>query len=291
MESFIIRHSNGTLQNNMQCNYFWGGLFSTVSTHGELIKYILELLNSFNLEKITYIMPQSDGDISKEYIIPYINLDSKIIIGSVAQRFYDSNVNYLLLPQDDEIFQFGLRYFIWTELLPKWEDRIPKLFWRGSGSRRSGFLRKDVVLKLNGNSNTDVKFIHHWIYEDDNIPETCIGKNVQFLEFANYKMVLIVDGNGISSAHSWCFGIGAVPFMITNNDFWFKYLLIPFNNYIPIKYDLTDLEEKIEWVLEHDEEAKQIAERAYNLACTIFTPEFQKKYLENRIKEIIYNVD
>ena len=102
-------------------------------------------------------------------------------------------------------------------------------------------------------------------------------------------MVLIVDGNGISSAHSWCFGIGAVPLMITNNDFWFKSLLIPFDNYIPIKYDLSDLEEKIEWVLDHDEEAKQIAIRASNMAYTIFTPEFQKKYLENRIKEIIYH--
>jgi len=289
MESYIIRYPNGVLQNNMKCNYFWIGIFSTVSTHGELLKYILQLLDEFNDEKITYIMPQSDGDIHKEDITQFVNTDSKIIIGSVAQRFYDSNINYILLPQDDELFYYGLNKYIYPFLLPKWENRIPKLFWRGSGSRRSGFLRKDVVLKLNGNSNADVKFIHHWIYESDNIPETCIGNKVDHLEFANYKMVLIVDGNGISSAHSWCFGIGAVPFMITNNDFWFKSLLIPFDNYIPIKYDLSDLEEKIEWVLEHDTESREIAGRASNMAYTIFTPEFQKKYLENRIREIIYN--
>jgi hypothetical protein len=63
--------------------------------------------------------------------------------------------------------------------------------------------------------------------------------------------------------------------------------LIPFGNYIPIKYDLSDLEEKIEWVLEHDVEAKEIAERASVFAYKIFTPEFQKEYLEKSIQKII----
>jgi hypothetical protein len=242
------------------------------------------------LEKhITYIMPQSDGDILMNHVNEYVDPESTLVIGSVAQRFYDSdpNLHYLLLPQDDGIFEHGLRHFIWPELLPKWEDRLPILFWRGSGSRRSGFLRKEVVLKLSNNLNTDVKLITNWIYPEDNIPEHCIGENVNYLDFAKYKMVLIIDGNGISSAHSWCFGIGCVPFMITNNDFWFKPLLIPFGNYIPIKYDLSDLEEKIEWVLEHDLEAREIAERASNFAYHIFTPNFQREYLETRIREII----
>jgi hypothetical protein len=255
------------------------------------MNYVLYLLN--NVEKrITYIMPQSDGDILIDDVNKYIDTESTVVIGSVAQRFYseEPNVHYLLLPQDDGIFEHGLRHFIWPELLPKWEDRQAKLFWRGSGSRRSGFLRKEVVLKLSENLNTDVKLISNWIYPEDNIPEHCIGENVNYLDFAKYKMILIIDGNGISSAHSWCFGIGCVPFMITNNDFWFKPLLIPFGNYIPIHYDLSDLEEKIEWVLEHDLEASEIAERATTFAHKIFTPEFQKNYLEKSIQKIIEEV-
>jgi len=95
-------------------------------------------------------------------------------------------------------------------------------------------------------------------------------------------MVLIVDGNGISSAHTWCFGIGAVPFLVTNNIFWFSDLLVPFENYIPVRYDLDDLEEKIEWVLEHDTEAREIAERASEFAYRVFTPEYQSDYLYRR---------
>jgi len=288
--SYIIRHPNGIMENHMKCICFWYGIFSTVYPNGPLVNHLLNFLNSFPEKKITFFMPQSDGDIMEnEFENIWKDPDSIVIIGSVAQRFYslDSKYNYILLPQDDGIFEHGLRNYLYSEKLPKWEDREGKLFWRGSGSRRSGFLRKEVVLKLAQNPNTDVKFIRNWIYDEDAIPEECIGENVNYLDFAKYKMVLIVDGNGISSSHSWCFGIGCVPFMITNNDFWFKPLLIPFGNYIPIKYDLSDLEEKIEWVLEHDLEAREIGERASEFAYRIFTPEFQKEYICKRISEII----
>jgi hypothetical protein len=276
------------MENHMKCICFWSGIFSTVYPNGSLTNYILNFLNSFPDKKITFFMPQSDGDIMEnELDNVYIDSDSILIIGTVAQRFYNYDLQYILLPQDDGIFENGLRYYLFSENLPKWEDRKSQIFWRGSGSRRSGFLRRDVVLKLSNNPNADVKFVNNWIYDGDGIPEECIGENVNYLDFAKYKMVLIVDGNGISSSHSWCFGIGCVPFMITNNDFWFKSFLIPFGNYIPIKYDLSDLEEKIEWVLEHDIEAKAISERATTFAYRIFTPEFQKEYINKRICEII----
>ena len=283
----MIRYSNGIIEDKMKCTCFWAGVFSTVYQNGTLFHSIVSILKDKN---VTFIMPQSDGDIREkelEHIIETISTDSILLIGSVAQRFYEPKLHYLLLPQDDGIFEFGLRHYIWPEFLPKWENRIPKVFWRGSGSRRSGFLRRDVVLKLSENQHADVKFIPNWIYKEDDIPVNCIDNQVNYLEFAKYKMVLIIDGNGISSAHSWCFGIGCVPFMITNNDFWFKHLLIPFGNYIPIKYDLSDLEEKIEWVLEHDVEAREIAERSTTFAYHIFTPEFQKNYLETCILDII----
>ena len=191
--SYIIRHPNGIVENRLKCTCFWSGLFSTVSPNDAIMNYVLYMLNI--LEKhITYIMPQSDGDILGDDINEYVDTNSIIIIGSVAQRFYDSNPNihYLLLPQDDGIFEHGLRYYIWPELLPKWEDRQAKIFWRGSGSRRSGFLRGDVVLSLVGNPNADVKFIPNWLYEEDAIPEPCIGTEVNYLDFAKYKLPPIV---------------------------------------------------------------------------------------------------
>jgi hypothetical protein len=281
MNSYWIKRPNTHAQNYLQCVCFWNGIFSCVMQDGYIIRYIEQLLENQN---ITFLMPQSDGDItSAEFVNIHIDPQEKLLVGSVAQRFYDPSLNYVLIPQDDGIFQYGLRHYFWPELLPRWEDRIPMAFWRGSGSRRNGFLRKDAVLTLQENPAADVKLIDHWLYDTDDIPADCISEEVDYREFTKYKMVLIIDGNGISSAHTWCFGIGAVPIMITNNDFWFKSALIPFGNYIPVKYDLSDLEEKIEWVLENDLEAKQIAERAMEMAYRIFTPEYQRAYLQEQI--------
>ena len=281
MNSYWIKRSNQPPQNHLKCVCFWNGIFSCVMQDGHVIQYIEKLLEN---KDMTFLMPQSDGDIvGSEFANIYIDPEKKLLVGSVAQRFYDPSLNYVLLPQDDGLFQYGLRYYFWPELLPRWEDRICKAFWRGSGSRRNGFLRKDVVLKLRDHPSADVKLIDHWIYDTDDIPDDCISGQVDYREFTKYKMVLIIDGNGISSAHSWCFGVGAVPIMITNNDFWFKSALVPFGNYVPVKYDLSDLEEKIEWVLENDLEAKNIAERATEMAYRVFTPEYQRTYLEQQI--------
>jgi len=307
MDSYFIRYPDGTIRNELKCVCFWSGYFSTVLQNGALIQYLSTLFERIQTEypqqKFLFFMPQSDGDIlladyryliSETYLTDLRDAGVRIVIGTVAQRFSsgfhdpDSNVSYLFLPQDDHIFQYGLRSHFILENLPKWSDRIPQIFWRGSGSRREpGFKRREVVEKLIENPAADVRFVDNWIYPSDHIPEEWIRPTINYWHFCNYKMVLIVDGNGISSAHTWCFGIGAVPFLVTNNTFWFSDLLVPFENYIPVRYDLADLEEKIEWVLEHDVEAREIAERAAEFAYRVFTPEYQSEYLYRRFREIL----
>jgi hypothetical protein len=78
--------------------------------------------------------------------------------------------------------------------------------------------------------------------------------------------------------------------MITHpdNNYWFKSYLKPMMNYVPISYDLSDLEEKLNWLVTHDEEAEQIAKNAQYLARTLFNPEFQKTYIDSEIERILY---
>jgi hypothetical protein len=101
-----------------------------------------------------------------------------------------------------------------------------------------------------------------------------------------YKMNLIIDGNVIASSHMWAFVSGAVPMMISNATCWFSRYLIPFVHYIPIKYDLSDLQDKIMWVMQHDQEAENIAKNALEFARNIFSPEFQREYLKTEIERI-----
>jgi len=50
---------------------------------------------------------------------------------------------------------------------------------------------------------------------------------------------------------------------------------------------LSDLREKIEWVIDNDSEARKIAESAWLFSRTVFSSEFQKQYLKDRIDEIV----
>lgn len=310
MDNYLIRYADGTIQNNMKRPCFWHGLFSNVRQNGILVQFLTILMGQIQIEfpdkKFVFFMPQSDGDIRiSEYPNVFTDIflqemrdsDTILLIGTVAQRFQESGteyhnikMEYIFLPQDDELFQDGLLKYFSPEHFPKWEDRICKAFWRGSGSRYlPDFLRKRVVMGLLESTSADVKFIENNIYSEDNIPVDGMSEIINCYDFLNYKMVLIIDGNGISSAHTWCFGIGAVPMMITNNTFWFSDLLVPFGNYIPIRYDLTDLQEKINWVLEHPVEAREIVERATEFAYRVFspTPGYQSNYLLRRFREIL----
>jgi hypothetical protein len=83
------------------------------------------------------------------------------------------------------------------------------------------------------------------------------------------------------------FASGSVPFIISKAKCWFTDLLIPFVHYIPIKYDLSDLIEKIEWVNENDEMAEKIAVNAYEFSTKYFSSEYQKRYIKTRIQPLL----
>ena len=61
--------------------------------------------------------------------------------------------------------------------------------------------------------------------------------------------------------------------------------LKPMVNYVPIKYDLSDLKEKIEWLIANDDAAQKIMLEAMELAKTVFSSEFQKQYLRESIRD------
>jgi len=152
-------------------------------------------------------------------------------------------------------------------------------------------LRHRVLDVLHDHPAADVGFTPGgWPANDALIPREYFKESrVDLGEHMKHKYILIIDGNCIASAHQWVFGSGSVPILVSHpdNDFWFKPYLKPMVNYVPIKYDLSDLVEKLEWLVAHDDEAKDIANRAVHLANTIFTPEFQKAYIDHAVEKIL----
>lgn len=270
---------------------FWTGDYSNVVNNGPICQFILNWFSKCNI-KTLYYMPCSDGDITKESVKDFEELakkdDAIFIVGTVAQRFFDIE-HFLFLPQDDGIFKNGLRHYFPYDKLPKWNNRIPKVFWRGSCSadyKRGELLRRDVVKALVDCPYADVKLIRQW-HENKDIPDHFFANKVNINTFLQHKYILIVDGNGISSSHTWVFASGAVPLLITNNEFWFRKYLIPFKNYVPIKYDLSDLKERIEWLLENEDKAQEIVSNSIEFADTVFSHEYQANYIETELTKIV----
>jgi hypothetical protein len=74
-----------------------------------------------------------------------------------------------------------------------------------------------------------------------------------------HKYLLDIDGNTFSGRFVTFLHSGSLIFKATIFTEYFRDWLQPYVHYIPVEMDLSDLEEKVQWALTHDAEAKQIA--------------------------------
>ena len=86
-------------------------------------------------------------------------------------------------------------------------------------------------------------------------------------EHLKYKIQINMDGNSCTfPGFKWRLLSNSLTLKEETDDIqWFYRLVKPYEHYVPFKQDMTDLAEKIEWVRQHDSEAKRIAERASKL--------------------------
>ena len=298
--SQCILFEDGNIINNYN-GILWDGLFSKVKSNGKIIKYLQSCLPKNTI----FIIPKSDGNINsdnninkwndidwKKEIEPYMNYAKRknkvFIIGTLCQIDEEKDCNYLYLPLDDTIFEYGINYFFNKENLPLWECRSSELCWRGgcSGVGNLNSLRVKFVEKIyNYNPNTDIRLSNYWS-ENKNIPIEYLKERIDYNEFLKYKIFFIIDGNCIASNNMYGFSTGCIPFLITNSICWFSKLLVPYVHYIPIKYDLNNLIENIEWVKNNDDKAKIIADNALKFSEIYFSSDYQKKYIKEKIEKI-----
>jgi hypothetical protein len=86
-----------------------------------------------------------------------------------------------------------------------------------------------------------------------------LAPRVRQSEFARYRYLVDIDGN----TNSWGFLAKLLMgscILKVESPFrqWYYDRLRPWEHYIPIRGDLSDLEERVQWCREHDEEARQI---------------------------------
>jgi hypothetical protein len=292
---------DGNIKQTIQDNILWDGKFSKAHANGPIINFLQIYLPKHSL----MVIPRSDGNINRNHnnqyhdvdwdtqIQPHIDYakehDKIFILGTLAQEFEEPDINYFYLPLDDDFFKYGVNNYFYFLPVTSWEARSNQLCWRGgcSGYGDSQAIRVKFTEKIyDHDPNTNVR-LSNWWSDNKNIPDYLFSDRIDHTEFFKYKIFFIVDGNVIASNHMYGFASGSVPFIISKAKCWFTDFIIPFVHYIPIKYDLSDLIEKIEWVNENDELAKKIAENAYEFSRTHFSPEYQKRYIKNQIQQLL----
>jgi len=102
------------------------------------------------------------------------------------------------------------------------------------------------------------------------------GDTLSLEEMLRYKALIMLEGNDVSSGLKWALFSNSVVLMPapTFTSWAMEELLQPWVHYVPItvaiknttsttkggdKETVTDVEEKMQWVLDHDEEAQEIA--------------------------------
>lgn len=228
----------------------------------------------------------------------FINLDDSADAPGLA--FCSNRSDSILIPDVDFLNSHGYRQaridFSVDAYL--WEDRLPIVFWRGTttGVRTEVSWHSLPRLKLCELSN----HVEHRPLFDVGVSSSAqvskgeakeiidAGYMKNFIPLSSssqYKYQIDIDGN--TNAWSALFQkllSGSVVLKVASpHDFrqWYYDELIPWVNFVPVKSDMSDLVEKIHWLIDHDDEAMKIGVNGKKLASKLTYDEELNKALIN----------
>jgi hypothetical protein len=188
-----------------------------------------------------------------------------------------------------------VEYESYCERYP-WKAKKEIMFWRGSSTGA-------VISSENYRSVPRIKLVmlgekaSSWL--DAGLVKLCQGaENISELRFFlkpfesiknhfAYKYLIDVDGN--SCTYSRCRWIllsnSVLVKQESENVQWYYKALKPYEHYIPVRSDWSNLEEQYAWLKAHDKEAKRVALAGRQLGTTIFSAQAIADYIELLLRE------
>ena len=146
-----------------------------------------------------------------------------------------------------------------------WEKKRDFALWRGSLTKaiRQTLCEISALHSESLDAKLNVK-VEDPLLQEKFEKEGLFGKAVSWEEFLTCKYLPIVDGVCCAApAFQWRLLSNSVTLKQESDEIqWFYRTLEPYVHYIPIKNDLSDLIEKIEWAKLNDSLCKEIAARS-----------------------------
>ena len=80
-------------------------------------------------------------------------------------------------------------------------------------------------------------------------------------DLMQYKYIVVVEGNDVASSLPWVLFTDSVPLMSPPTiEAWLLHGdLVPWQHYVPLRPDFSNLEERVQWLESHPTEATRIA--------------------------------
>ncbi|KAM4700154.1 protein O-glucosyltransferase 3 [Discoglossus pictus] len=153
---------------------------------------------------------------------------------------------------------------------PSWSNKTEQGFFRGRDSREE---RLQLVQMSKKHPDLIDAGITGYFFFREREEELGKAQLIGFFDFFKYKYQVNVDGT--VAAYRFPYLMLGDSLVLKQASPYYEHFyteLKPWKHYVPIKRNLGDLLEKIQWAKDHDEEARKIAKEGQTLARELLQP-------------------
>lgn len=275
--------------------------------HFHNIEIIFDMLSHVNCKDVEFFLNKRDFPIitKNAKYEPYYNIHGKKLLETYSFTKYAPILSFsktedfddILIPtyedwarvsslEDGRIFPKMFKDYSFTTV--NWEEKKPMAVFRGSST---GNLINNTRIKLCSMIHPllDVgitKFSNRLMIQNGTIgfleTDIKLKSKLSFQQQCYYKYIIHIDGHVSAFRLGLELCSGSCLLIVQSSwTCWFSHLLKPFEHYIPIKNDLTDLFEILEWCTQNDERVKKIASNAKQFYDKYLTKKAIINYLNN----------
>jgi len=129
-------------------------------------------------------------------------------------------------------------------------------------------------------------------YPEQNPFKKYIKPKMKMKDLLQNKFILSVEGNDVATNLKWILYSNSVAFCppFTINSWILEENLQPWQHYIPIRHDFSDLPDKVEWAINHPEKCKSISRQSKEYIEQFLDIAKEKIVLDTILEEYSKNV-
>jgi len=192
-----------------------------------------------------------------------------------------------------------------NEIEVDWDKKIDRVVFRGATTdcgydeRTSARYLAHKLSQLKEIEELDAGITKIW-FNDIKLPNQPIHyptridpvDPISFISMSKYKYVLNIDGSVTAFRLSAELAFGSVILKVDSKyKIWYSDLLVPWVHYIPIKSDLSDLKEKIQWCKDNQAICKTIAANARKFYFKYINKSSMMDWVANTLNFISVKID